>query len=424
MRLNLLGCSHHTASVDVRERLAFSGEQITDALAKLRDRFPKSEAVLLSTCNRVEIYTASEDPTHAPTQGQLVQFLADYHGLGAVEVAQQVSGCSHEEAILHLFSVAASMDSMVVGEPQILAQVREAYRIATDGNFTGPLTHSAFQSAIRVARRVTTETTIHKRRTSIPSVAVAEFAKAIFERFDDKFVLVIGAGAMGRETTQYLIDEGAQQIVVINRSPGRAQTLAHELGAETADWSALDDLLVKADLIVTTTSATEPIVSLDRYRKIEPKRYQRPLFILDLAVPRDFEDAIGGCLGIYLYSIDDLKETCQANQRQREKEWPQARRIIEEESKRFFVEWNHRTTGPIIKRFHEQASQIKSQELQRLMNKLEGADERTRREIEMGFDRLVNKMLHPPLKSLRDEAERGAPLGLLDALSRLFKLQD
>ncbi len=424
MRLNLVGCSHHTASVDVRERLAFSREQVSDALAKLHDLFPKSEAVLLSTCNRVEIYTASEDPSQAPTQEQLVQFLADYHGLVATEVAQSVTACSHEEAVRHLFSVAASMDSMVVGEPQILAQVKEAYRVATDGDYTGPLTHSAFQAAIRVARRVTSETTIHKRRVSIPSVAVAEFASAIFERFNDKFVLVIGAGEMGRETTQYLLDEGSTKIVVVNRSRERAEAMAAEFGAAVADWDELDELLVQADLIVTTTGATEPIVTLERYRQIESRRYQRPLFILDLAVPRDFEVAIGTCLGVYLYSIDDLKETCDANRRKREKEWPKAKQIIEEETSRFFSEWNHRATGPTIKRLREQANQIKSQELQRLMNKLQHADDRTRREIETSFDRLVNKMLHPPLESLRDEAERGTPHGLLDALSRLFKLQD
>ena len=200
--------------------------------------------------------------------------------------------------------------------------------------------------------------------------------------------------------------------------------MAAEFGAAVADWDELDELLVQADLIVTTTGATEPIVTLERYRQIESRRYQRPLFILDLAVPRDFEVAIGTCLGVYLYSIDDLKETCDANRRKREKEWPKAKQIIEEETSRFFLEWNHRATGPTIKRLREQADQIKSQELQRLMNKLQHADDRTRREIETSFDRLVNKMLHPPLESLRDEAERGTPHGLLDALSRLFKLQD
>ncbi len=424
MRLNLVGCSHHTASVDVRERLAFTGEQVVDALAKLRDRFPRSEAVLLSTCNRVELYTGCEDPNHAPTRDQIIQFLADYHSLRVDEVASQVTAHSHEEAIQHLFTVAASMDSIVVGEPQILSQVKEAYRVATDGDYTGPLTNGAFQGAIRVAKRIATETAIHKRRVSIPSVAVAETARAIFERFDDKFVVVIGAGEMGRETAQYLVGEGAKQITVVNRSRERAQTLADEIRADTADWSELDDLLIKADLVVSTTAATEPIMTMQRYQQLEAGRYQRALCILDLAVPRDFEEAIGDCMGVYLYSVDDLKVTCEANQKARQKEWPKARKIIDEETRRFLGEWNHRATGPTIKRLREQANRIKSQELQRLMNKLDSSDDKAKREIEMAFDRLVNKMLHPPLESLRDEAKSGQSDGLVSALVRLFKLED
>ena len=422
MELSLVGCNHHNTTVDVREQLAFNGDQITDALHQLRDRFPKSEAVLLSTCNRVELYTACADPGSAPKAPQLVEFLADYHGLVADELQDQVMALSHEQAIQHLFTVAASMDSMVVGEPQILAQVKQAYQIATEGNFTGPLTHSAFQGAIRVARRIANETEIHRRRVSIPSVAVSEFARAIFERFDDKSVLVIGAGEMGRETTQYLRDEDAKRIVVVNRSLQRAEEMAQELGAVADEWDNLDRLLVEADLIVSTTGATEPIVSLDRYLKLEPQRFQKPLFILDLAVPRDFDEAIGNCRNVYLYSVDDLKGTCEANQRARQKEWPKARKIIEQESARFLTDWNHRATGPTIKRLREQANRLKALELQRLMNKLDDPDEKSKREIEIAFDRLTNKILHPPLESLRDEAKEGSNRSLLDALTRLFKL--
>ena len=428
MKLSLVGCSHHNASVDVRERLAFNGDQVADALARLRDRFPRSEAVLLSTCNRVELYTGSMDPNQCPSEEQVVRFMADYHGLRHEEICPQLTKHSHEAAIHHLFSVAASLDSMVVGEPQILSQVKEAYRIATDGEFTGPLTNGAFQGAIRVAKRIASETMIHKRRVSVPSVAVAEFAKGIFERFDDKFVLIIGAGEMGRETAQYLLGEGAQQITVVNRSRERSQMLAQKIGADTADWEQLDELLVQADVVVSTTGATEPIVTRERYQQqIEPGRYQRPLFILDLAVPRDFQPAVGDCLGVYLYSVDDLRETCEANQRARQKEWPKAQRIIDEETQRFLSDWNRRATGPTIQRLRQQANRIKSLELQRLMNKIEGpegVDRRTQREIEVAFDRLVNKLLHPPLESLRDEAKEGTPHGLLDALTRLFKLQD
>ena len=425
MKLSLVGCNHHNASVAIREQLAFTGDQVADALRQLRERFPQSEAVLLSTCNRVELYTGCEDAHHGPTREQVIQFMADYHGLDAADVAGQVTAHSHEQAVEHLFTVAASLDSMVVGEPQILAQVKDAYRIATDVDLTGPLTNGVFQGAIRVAKRIATETEIHKRRVSIPSVAVAEFAKAIFERFDDKFVLVIGAGEMARETVQYLMEEGARQIHMVNRHRERAEALAGELGGAIHDWDALDDLLVKADLVVSTTGATQPIVSATRFQNLEAARYQRALFVLDLAVPRDFDPDIGDALGVYLYSVDDLQGACQANQQARQKEWPKARKIIEEETQRFLTDWNHRATGPTIKRLREQANLVKSQELQRLMNKLDEIDDKTRREIEISFDRVVNKMLHPPLESLRDETNAGgSPHALLDALVRLFKLQD
>lgn len=424
MQLSLVGCSHHNTNVDIRERLAFTGEQVTDALTQLRDRFPHLEAVLLSTCNRVELYTACSEPEHAPSRREVVQFLADYHQMSVEEVAQQVTAHSHQEAIQHLFTVAASMDSMVVGEPQILAQVKEAYRIANSGDHTGPLTNGAFQAAMHVAKRITTETAIHKRRVSIPSVAVAEFARAIFEHFHDKHVLVIGAGEMGRETTQYLVAEGANQITIVNRSRPRAEAMANEFSANVADWSQLDELLVQADLVVSTTGATEPIVTLERYQQLESQRYQKTLCILDLAVPRDFDPAIGECLGVYLNSVDDLKEACEANQQARQQEWPAARKIIDAETDRFIADWNHRATGPTIKRLRAQANELKSRELERLMNKLEGMDDKSRKEIEQAFDRLVNKMLHPPLDSLRKEAKSGSPTGLLEALTQLFKLQD
>lgn len=424
MQLNLLGCSHHNASVDIRERLAFNGSQIPDALAKFRDQFPRSEAVLLSTCNRVELYTGCADPSQSPTQTQIVEFVADYHGLPVDEVAQQLTSLSHEEAVRHLFTVAASLDSMVIGEPQILSQVKEAYQIATDGDFTGPLTNHAFQGAIRVAKRVTTETSVHQRRVSIPSVAVADFAKAIYERFDDKSVLIIGAGEMGRETAQYLIDEGAKNITVVNRSRERALELATEICGHVAEWENLDELIVQADLIVSTTAATQPIFTHARYKKLEAARYQRPLFVLDLAVPRDFDPAIAECLGVYLYSVDDLRATCEANQEARNKEWPKALRIIEDETKRFLADWNRRATGPAIQRLREQANRVKGLELQRLLKKLDGLDKKSQKEIEIAFDRLVNKVLHPPLESLRDEAKRGKPERLLEALVRLFQLED
>jgi len=424
VKLQIIGCSHHNSSVEMRQQLAFSPAQAREALVQLRDRFPGSEAVLLSTCNRTEIYTAADSAQTCPSHHDVVDFLAKFHHLEPSQIFDELFECTGEDAIRHLFTVAASLDSMVVGEAQILPQVKRAYELATEGKHTGPLTHAAFQRAIRVAKRVASETAIYEKRVSIASVAVTDFAGQIFERFDDKEVLVIGAGEMGKETLQYLVDAGAKQITIVNRSFERAQLLASELQGVAAPWELFDQLLVEADLVVSTTGATEPIVTLDRYKRLESLRYQRPLFILDLAMPRDFDPDIGKRLGVYLYSIDDLRSVCEANRRDREKEWPKAERVIEDETAKFMAELNHRATGPTIRRLKQRASEIQLEERDRLFNKLDTLDDRSRAEIDRTLDRIVNKILHPPLESLRDEAQNGAPHGLLDALKKLFQLRD
>jgi glutamyl-tRNA reductase len=424
MKLQMVGCSYQNAPIEKRERLAFDPSQAGQALAGLHERFPRSEAVLLSTCNRVEIYTAAEDAASAPTHEQVAQFVADFHRLPLYDVFDDLFERTGEDAARHLFTVAASLDSMVLGEPQILSQVKQAYELANRCNCTGPLTHSIFQAAVRVARRVQTETQLHQKRVSIPSVAVADFASQIFERFDDKQVLVVGAGEMAEETLRYLQDEGAHRVTVVNRNYDRAKELAQRWQGAVEPWDRLSDLLVSADLVISTTGATEPIVTLSDFRRIESQRYQRPLFVLDLAIPRDFEPGIGDCLGVYLYSIDDLQSACSRNRADRDKELPAAVHIVEDETARFMADLHHRATGPIIKRLREGWQQPKDDELRRLFNKLDQLDEKSRDEIRQSFDRLINKLLHPPLESLRSEAQTGPPHGLMDALKRLFQLKD
>src|SRR3954462_14787015 len=239
MKLQMVGCSHHTAPVEVREKLAFSREQATEALARFRSRYPQAEAVLLSTCNRVELYFASEAADMCPTHHDAVSFLAEFHGVQVEELFNKLFEHTGEDFVRCVFTVAASLDSMVVGEAQILGQVKQAYELATSASATGPLTNAAFQAALRVAKRVATETAIQQKRVSIPSVAVADYAKGVFERFDDKHVLVIGAGDMGEETLRYLIDEGARDITIVNRNRQRAADLADKLGGRVSSWDKL-----------------------------------------------------------------------------------------------------------------------------------------------------------------------------------------
>ena len=424
MKLQMIGCSHHNTSVSVRERLAFSEEQVRDGLEQIRVQFPFTEAAILSTCNRVEIYTFADEAGACPSHHDMVSFVAKFHNVDEAEIFDELCQRTGEEVVRHLFTVAASLDSMVVGEPQILSQVKQAYDHARAADSTGPLIHAAFQAALRVAKRVTTETSIHEKRVSVPSVAVSEVSRQLFERFEDKNVLVIGAGEMGRETLVYLKDLGVGEIHVVNRNSQRAENLAQEFTGLAHAWDELDQLLAAADMVVSTTGATEPIVTLERYRKIENARGGRQQLILDLAIPRDFHPEIERCNDVYLYSVDDLQQACEANRQARQREWPKAEAIIEDESVRFMAELHHRATGPTIQRLKQRADELKEEELSRLLAKLEDLDDRSRDEIQRSFHRLVNKILHPPLESLRGEAESGSPHGLLHALKRLFQLDD
>ncbi len=423
MNVQVVACSHQATTIAIRERLAYGRQHVEEALREWRTCFRVVESVLLSSCNRVVIYAASHSAP-IPDVKEIGGFLARYHRLDPDEIVPHLFVDADEAAVRHLFGVAASLDSMVLGEPQILAQVKQAYQSATECEATGPLLHMAFQAAIRVARRVTTETAIHQRRVSIPSVAVADFARQIFERFDDKETLVIGAGDMAEETLRYLRDEGVRRITVVNRSFERAIQRAREWQGQARPWEELSSALVAADLVISTTGAERPIVGLEDFRPIRTARGQRPLFVLDLAVPRDFDPAIGDQPDVYLYSVDDLQAACQNNRLLRDKELPAAQRIVDQETRRFMAELYHRATGPVIQQLRDGWQKPKEEELRRLMNRLPSLDERAREEIRQSFDRLVNKLLHPPLESLRDESREGVPHGLLDALARLFQLRD
>ncbi len=423
MTIQVLGCSHREAPISIRERFAFSADEARCALDRLRGEFPKVESVLLSTCNRVELYTATANGG-APTSQQIAAFLARCCGADLDEVLEHFSERVGHDAVQHLFLVASSLDSMVVGEPQILAQVKQAYQLATQQATAGPLTHAAFQAAVKVARRVANETAIHQRRVSIPSVAVADFARQIFERFDDKKTLVIGAGEMAEETLRYLKNEGAADIAVVNRSFSRAAELAERWSGRALEWDRLAEALAEADLVVSTTGAPEAIVTGEQFAAIERRRGPRPLFILDLAVPRDFDPQIGDRPGVYLYSVDDLQQACERNRRERDKELPKALKIIEQEAARFLADLRHRAVGPVIRRLREGWQKPKEEELRRLFNKLPGLDAQARGEICESFDRLVNKLLHPPMESLRIESRHGIPSPLLEALTKLFQIKD
>ena len=426
MNLQVIYCNHQTASLDIRERLAFTDEeQLADAYTQLRDRFPNSEAVVLSTCNRVELYTAQENAAAAPTHDELAGFLSNFHGVPVEEFLGDLLQHSGAEAVGHLFRVCSSIDSMVLGEPQIVSQVKEAYRQAEANEACGPLTNALFQCAIRVSKRVRSETRLAEGRVSIASVAVGEFARGIFDRFDDKTVLGIGAGEMAEETLQYLQDDGVRDVLVVNRNPERARELAAKWGGNGFGMDRLEELLPGADVVVAATGADQPIVDVEMFARVRDGQRDRPVFVLDLGAPRDVAPEVSGLDdNVFLYDVDDLQETCERNRKSRSQEIVRALSIIENESDRFMQDVYHRATGPIVKRLREQWSDVSQKEMDRLRSKLSHLGDADIDQVEQTVNRIVNKLLHPPLEALRDEARDGTPHGLLDALSRLFHIRD
>jgi glutamyl-tRNA reductase len=429
MNVQVVYCSHQTTSLALRERLAFAtAEQLNRAYQALKTVFPKSEHVVLSTCNRVEIYTAQDEAgpevaDQSPTQEQVADFLSRFHGVSRDDICGTLLAEKGPEAVRHLFEVVSSIDSMVLGEPQIVNQVKEAYRIARENGACGPLTNRLFQGAMRVSARVRSETALAEGRVSIASVAVGDFGKSIFDRFDDKTVVVIGAGEMAQETLRYLKEEGVRKILVVNRSLEGAAKLASEWGGDARPFEQLDAAMAEADVIVSTTGAPTPIVNATRFAAVRRRTAEKPVFILDLATPRDFEPSVGDIdENVFLYDIDALEATCESNRRSRAKEVERAQRIIQEEAGRFVHEIYRNTTGPLISQLQAKSHQVREEEERQLFAKLGHLSEDDRRVIQRSIERIVNKLLHPPLEALRDESRHGPPHGLMEALRRLFGL--
>ncbi len=423
MILFAVGCSHRTAPVDLRERLAFDEEAVPRALDDLTSRYG-CEAVILSTCNRVEIYTEG-----GAFSGLVTEFLAEFHRLPVSQLQPFMYCHENDQAVRHLFRVAAGLDSLIVGEGQIAGQVRRAYEMAHECSSVGPFLHALFQHANAVAGRVRTETGIGRGHVSVSSVAV-DYVRQVFDRFDDKTILVIGAGKMGELTLPHLRKLGPRRILVTNRNREKAETMARECQGEPMDWDRLDDALAQADIILSTTAAAEPVVSLERYQRVRGRdaRAQRgkdgPVVILDIAVPRDFDPRIHDGEQTCLFNIDDLKRIREVTLRDRLKHVGPAEAIVEQETRRFLTDWERRRNGPLIARLTDDLEAKRRAIVQRVMEKLNGRLSPEDREfIEVAFRKLQNQFLHGPITTLTEEDPKGGGM-LRDALRKLFRLEE
>ena len=330
MRLLAVGVDHRSAPASVREALAFDEPKYTRGLEALAQTFPGNELVILSTCNRVEIYLAGS-PESVPDADALGDFLVEFHGVRSELFAGHLVSYHDEGAVGHLFRVAASLESLVLGEGQILAQVREAYRAAVERKTIGPVFHTVFQTALRVGKTVRERTGMNQGKLSVASVAV-DLAREVFDTFADKTVLVIGAGKMGDLTLQHLKALNPGRILITNRNPERAEAAATRWNAQAVPFDRLGQALIEADLVVSTTAAAEPVVGFDQYVRVQRARRNRLSLILDIAIPRDFDPRIGDLDQVTLYHVDDLRAQADQNRLRRQKGVDPALLIIERET--------------------------------------------------------------------------------------------
>ncbi len=425
MMLLLVGLNHRTAGVELRERLAFDDEQRPRALQTLASRHG-CEAALVSTCNRVELYLGGMPP--AALNAELVaEFLSEFHGVPVEQIRPALYTRQGEEAVQHLFRVAAGLDSLVLGEEQIAGQVKQAYELADEAGSVGPVLHSLFQHARVVTKRIRTETGIAQGKVSVSSLAV-EYVTEVFAHFHDKTVLVIGAGKMGELTLRHLKGLAPQRILVTNRSPEKARQVAAECGGEPLPFEQLDDALARADIILSTTGSPEPIVTLERFQRTLPQRDGRPAAIIDIAVPRDFDPRIGQLDEVdVLVNVDDLQQVRERVLRGRSRHVPAAEAIVKAESDRFLKDYSWRRTGPanaiaqLSQEWDEIRRQIQAQCFGKLNGKLTEADQAV---IEGAFKLMQNKFLHAPISVLREESRRESGHGLLEAIYKLFRLHE
>ena len=422
-RLLLLGLNHTTAPLEVRERLAFNAQQRRAALAAFRARVPNCEAVLLSTCNRVELYVGRESHGH-PGVKEMIDFLGDFHGVPPADFDEHLYHKTDREVVEHLFSVSSSLDSMVLGETQILGQVRDAYDFSRQLEAAGPLLNPLFQRAAAVGKQVMHETTIAEGRMSVASVAV-DYARQIFERFDDKTLLCVGAGKMAALVLQSFAGLAPGRLLVCNRDMTKAQDLARKFGGRPVPFEGLHDHLTSADVVLTSTGSSHPIITRPGFEPLLRRRRYRPIFLIDIAVPRDVEASVGELDAVYLYNLDDLQQVVLSTQGQRREAVESARKIVARQVEEFLVWHRQRELGPTIDRLYRYCHTLGQEELARTLAKLPDVGEAERAHLEELTRRIVNKLLHGPIQAMRSANSPHSPGGgYVHALEKLFGLRD
>ncbi len=408
----VVGTSHHTAPLDCRERVSFSEDQYAEAFRLLKDNRQIEEAVILSTCNRVEIYAAANSKDGCTL---LFDFLSDYHEVDRRQLAQFTYNYQNLDAVRHLFNVVTSLDSMVVGESQILGQVKAAYDHSLSAGASGDVLKRLFTKAIRVGKRVRTETEIGAGAVSISFVAV-QLAKKIFQSLEDKTVVIIGAGEMSELTAQHLVENGVSKVIVANRTYEHAVEIAEKFSGTPLTYDANLNFLVDADIVITSTNASHHLIHRKALAEIMRKRKHRYMFLIDIAVPRDIDPQVGAVENAFLYNIDDLEAVVASNLKERGQEAEIAAQIVEAEAVKFYLELQALDVNPIIKALYQKFQGIASRELDICLDKAELSPQQ-QKIVESMIQSITKKLLHQPTTHLRQVAMDSDSLEIADNLN-------
>jgi glutamyl-tRNA reductase len=406
MKIVVLGLNHKTAPIEIREKLAFDTVETTRALCELKNRFCQAEFVLLSTCNRVELYCADKRAGGADAE-DLVKFISEFHNIKPEKFAEFMYSYSDADAVRHLLTVASSLDSMVVGEAQIIGQVKESYKLACAAKSTGKILNRLFHCAFATSKKIYTTTSISSGRVSIAGVAV-ELAKQLFADISSAKVVVIGAGEMGELIVQHLLQIGARNITVVNRSYERGLSVAEQYGIAVRKWEDVQNQLISANIAIASATAQDYLFRKDSFKKIMNTRRGSTLLIIDIAVPRNFEPSINKMDGVYLYSVDDLSEVVEQNRKARERDIARGMEIVFENVTDFMDWFGAKDIGPLIGQMKEQFVRISQNELEQFF--VGTRQEASCKEaLEIMVNRVVNKLLHCVIKNVNTIAkENGA----------------
>lgn len=422
MNLIALGINHNSAAVEVRERVAFAPEQVGEALVDACDSVSVEEVVVLSTCNRTEIYAIAPEGTRpADKATELIDWMANYHHLSAEELRQSAYHYEDAQALQHIVQVAAGLDSMVLGEPQIFGQIKSAYAVAGEAGTVGQELGHLFPRAFAIAKRVRTDTAIGENPVSVAYAAV-DLAGHIFADLSGCSALLVGAGETIELVARHLIEAGVKRIVIANRTLGRARELAQRFGAEAVLLAEIPQQLVNADIVITSTASQLPILGKGAVEGAIRSRKHRPILMVDIAVPRDIEAQVGELRDVYLYSVDDLKEIVDENLKSRQSEARKADQIIEQGIDSFLCETRSLAAVDSVREYRHMAEQVREQELQRALSAISRGEDPQQVAAQLARA-ITNKLIHAPTAGLKAASAAGRE-DLLSGARKLLGLSE